>query len=161
MAVIVHSDLGAQENKVCHRSHFSPFHLAMKRWGQTPRSQFFKCWVLSQLFHSCLSPLSRGSFSFSSVSAITVVSTALSGCWYFFQKSWIQLVIHPAWHFPWCTLHISYITRVTTYSLEDSFPNLEPVCCPMSNSCYGEEPIDLSNDRRKFTAVEKREESSF
>ena len=28
------------------------------------------------------------------------------GCWYFSQKSWFQLVIHPAWHFTWCTLHI-------------------------------------------------------
>ena len=28
------------------------------------------------------------------------------GC-YFFCQSWFQLVIHPAWHFTWCTLHIS------------------------------------------------------
>ena len=25
--------------------------------------------------------------------------------WYFSQKSWFQLVLHPAWHFTWCTLH--------------------------------------------------------
>ena len=26
---------------------------------------------------------------------------------YFSRQSWFQLVIHPAWHFAWCTLHIS------------------------------------------------------
>ena len=29
------------------------------------------------------------------------------GCWYFSQQSWFQLVIHPAWHFTWCTMHRS------------------------------------------------------
>ena len=26
---------------------------------------------------------------------------------YFSQQSWFQLVLHPGWHFTWCTLHIS------------------------------------------------------
>ena len=26
---------------------------------------------------------------------------------YFSQQSWFQLLLHPAWHFAWCTLHIS------------------------------------------------------
>ena len=29
------------------------------------------------------------------------------GYWYFSQQSWFQLVLHPAWHFTWCTLHLS------------------------------------------------------
>ena len=29
------------------------------------------------------------------------------GYWYFWQ-SWFQLVLHPAWDFAWCTLHINY-----------------------------------------------------
>ena len=29
------------------------------------------------------------------------------GYWYLSQQSWFQLVLHPAWHFTWCTLHIS------------------------------------------------------
>ena len=38
------------------------FHLfAMKWWDRMPWSWFFECWVLSQLFHSLLSPSSRGS----------------------------------------------------------------------------------------------------
>jgi len=28
------------------------------------------------------------------------------GYWYFFQQSWFQLVLHPARHFAWCTLHL-------------------------------------------------------
>ena len=27
-------------------------------------------------------------------------------------------MLHPVWHFTWCTLHISYISRVTIYSLD-------------------------------------------
>ena len=29
------------------------------------------------------------------------------GYWYFSWQSWFQLVLHPVWHFSWCTLHIS------------------------------------------------------
>ena len=29
------------------------------------------------------------------------------GYWYFSQRSWFQFVLHPAWHFTWCPLHIS------------------------------------------------------
>ena len=28
------------------------------------------------------------------------------GCRYFSRQSWFQLVLHPTWHFSWCTLHI-------------------------------------------------------
>ena len=41
---------------------------------------------------------------------------------------------HSAHHFSWCTLHISWISTVTTYSLDDSSPYLELDCCSMSNS---------------------------
>ena len=27
------------------------------------------------------------------------------GCWYFSQQSWFLLMIYPAWHFTWGTLH--------------------------------------------------------
>ena len=56
------------------------------------------------------------------------------GYWYFSWQSWFQLVFPPAQRFSWCTLHISYISRVTVYSLTYSFPYLEPVCCSMSSS---------------------------
>ena len=40
-----------------------PHLFAMKWWDRIPLSSFFECWVLSQLFHSPLSPLSRGSLA--------------------------------------------------------------------------------------------------
>ena len=68
---------------------------------------FFFCWVLSQLFHSPLSPSSRGSL-------FPLFFLPLGWCnwhiWcycYFSQQSWFQLVIHPAQYFTWCTLCIS------------------------------------------------------
>ena len=38
-----------------------PHLFARKWWDQMPQSKFFECWVWSQLFHSPLSPSSRGS----------------------------------------------------------------------------------------------------
>ena len=51
-AVIICSDFGAQENKICHGFHSLPIYL--------PWSDGTRC-PLSQLFHSPLSPSSRGS----------------------------------------------------------------------------------------------------
>ena len=50
------------------------------------------------------------------------------GYWYFSQQSWFQLELHPAWNFTWCTLHRSYINRVTIYSLD--------VLLSQSNYCF-------------------------
>ena len=59
------------------------------------------------------------------LSAIRVVSSAylcimssVKHYWCFSQQFWFQLVLHPTWHFPWCTLHISEISRVTIYILD-------------------------------------------
>ena len=49
-----------------------PYLFAMNWWDWMPWSSFFKCWVLSQLFHSPLSCSSRGS----SLSSVRVVSSA-------------------------------------------------------------------------------------
>ena len=46
----------------------------MKWWDQMPWSSFFKCWVLSQLFHSAFTFIKRH-FSSSLLSAIKVVSS--------------------------------------------------------------------------------------
>ena len=57
-------------------------------------------------------------FSSSSLSAINVVyHLHIWGYWYFSRQSWFQLVLLPVQRFSWCTLHISYISRVTIYSL--------------------------------------------
>ena len=58
-------------------------------------------------------------FSSSLLSAIMVVCHLyIWGYWYFSWQSWFQLVLHPAQHFAWCTLHLSKISRVTTYSFD-------------------------------------------
>ena len=59
-AVTICSDFGAQENS---QSLYPLFlHLvAVKWWNRIPWSSFSECCVLSQLFHSLFSPLSRGS----------------------------------------------------------------------------------------------------
>ena len=48
-------------------------------------------------------------FSSSSLSATRVVSSAYLRLWYWYfsRQSWFQLVLLPAQHFSWCTLHIS------------------------------------------------------
>ena len=46
-------------------------------------------------------------FSSSSLSALRVASSAYLRLLIFPLKSWFKLVIHPAWHFAWCTLHKS------------------------------------------------------
>ena len=42
-----------------------------------------------------------------SLSTIRVVSSAYLRLLIFPWQSWFQTVLHPAWHFTWCTLHIS------------------------------------------------------
>ena len=46
-------------------------------------------------------------FSSSSLSAIGWCHLHVWGYWYCPQQSWFQLVLHPAWHFSCCTLHLS------------------------------------------------------
>ena len=70
-------------------------------------------------------------------------------------------MLHRAQHFSWCTLHISYISRVTIYSFDilytayihqyTAFSNLEPVCCSMSNSnCCLVTCIQISQEAGKL-----------
>ena len=72
-------------------------------------------------------------FSSSLLSATRMVSSAIWSYWYFSQQSWFQLVLHPAWHLTWCTLHISQIRRVTIYSLDILLFRFGIVCfsCPV------------------------------
>ena len=59
-AVIICSDFGAQENSLLLFPLF-PHLFAMKWWDQIAWASFFEFWVLSQLFHSPLSPSLRDS----------------------------------------------------------------------------------------------------
>ena len=46
-------------------------------------------------------------FSSSSLLPLKWYHLHIKGCCYFPRQSWLQLVIHLAQHFTWCTLHIS------------------------------------------------------
>ena len=99
------SDFAIQENKICHCNRFYPIYL--------PWSDGTECHDLSFLnFLSFKPAFSFSSFNFikrlfssSLLSAIMWYHLDIWGCWYF-QQPWFQLVIHPAQHFTWCTLHI-------------------------------------------------------
>ena len=115
-AVTIHSDFGAQENKVCYCFHFFPFYWP---WSEGLDTLILVFWVLSfkPAFSVSWFTLLKRLFSSCSLSDIRVVSSACRGCWYFSWQSSFQLVISPAWHFTWCTLHRSLISRVAIYSL--------------------------------------------
>ena len=72
-AVTICSDFGAQENKVCHCFHCFSIYLP---WSDGTRCHDLSFLNVKLLFHSPLSLSSRGSFSFSSLSATRVVSSA-------------------------------------------------------------------------------------
>ena len=106
IAVTVCSDFGAQENKVCHCSIFSPF-ICNEMMG--PDAMILVFWMLSfkPTFSLSSSPSSRGSLVPLCFLPLGWCHLHIWGYWYFPQQSWLQLEIHPTRHFPWCTLHIS------------------------------------------------------
>ena len=60
--------------------------------------------LLTQLFQSPLSLSSRGSSVSLRFLPLGWCHLHIWGYWYFSRESWFQLA---AWHFVWCTLHIS------------------------------------------------------
>ena len=77
-SVTIHSDFGAQENKVCHCFHCFPHPSAIKWWDWMPWSSLFECCTLSQLFLF----VSLSSFTFIkrlfSSSVLTAIRVVLS-----------------------------------------------------------------------------------
>ena len=101
----------------------------------------FECWVLSQLFHSPLLLSSRGSLVLLCFLPQQWCHLHIWCYWYFSWQSWFQLVLHPARHFTWCTMHRSEISRVTIYSLDVQFSSVAQscptLCDPMNHSTPG------------------------
>ena len=66
-------------------------------------------WMLSfkPAFHSPLLPSSRGSLVPLHFLPLKWYHLHIWGCLYFSWQSWLQLMIHPAWHFTWCNLNRS------------------------------------------------------
>ena len=83
-----------------------------------PDSRILVFWMLS------FKPTSFSSFTFikrffsSSLSAIKVVSSAYLRLLIFLLAVLISAVLNPDWHFPWYTLQIGKISRVTIYNLD-------------------------------------------
>ena len=76
-------------------------------------AMIFVFWMLSfkPAFSLSSFTFNKRFFSSSSLSSIRVVSSAYLRLFIFSPKSWLQLdsnwMLHSAWHFAWCTLHIS------------------------------------------------------
>ena len=107
---------------------------AMKWWDRMPRSSFFECWVLRQLFHSPLSPSSRDSSVPLNFLPLKWYHLHTLGCWYFSQESWFQLVIHPAQHFSWYSLHDGTVNPTIRKDLK-TVPKF--CCCPIEGCPRG------------------------
>ena len=90
---------------VCHHFHCFPIYLP---WSVGLDARIFVFWMLSFKTDFSLSSFNfiKRLFSSSLLSAIRVVSFAYMRLLIFWQ-SWFQLVLHPAQHFAWCTLHRS------------------------------------------------------
>ena len=86
-AVTLQSDLRAQENKVCHCFHCFPIYLPWSDGTGWHDHSFFECWILSQLFHSPLSPSSRGSLVPLHILPLRWCHLHIWGHWYFSQQS--------------------------------------------------------------------------
>ena len=115
-AVTVHSDFGAQENKICHCFCFLPIYLPWSD-GTTCHDLSFVLLSFKPAFSLSSFTLIKTLFSSSSLSAIRVVLSA------YLRLLSLPTVLIPAyasssWHFTWCILHINYISRVTIYSLD-------------------------------------------
>jgi len=145
-AVIVHSDFGAQENKVCHHFHYFPF-ICHEVMGSDAMILGF--WMLSfkfftlffihkVLFHSLFSPSSRG-FNSSWLSAVRVVSSAYLRLLIFLSAILIPACAasSPVFSHDVCCIYVKLAGWQYT-ALTYSFPNLEPVPCFMSgsNCCF-------------------------
>ena len=74
-----------------------------------PDAMIFVFWMLSfkPTFSLSFFTFIKRLFSFSSLSAIRWCHLHIWGYWYLSRQSWFQLVLLPAQHFSWCTLHIS------------------------------------------------------
>ena len=74
-----------------------------------PNAMFFIFWMLSFKPAYPLSSFTfiKRLFSFFSLSATRVVASVYLRLLIFLPQSWFQLVLHPAQHFTWYTLHIN------------------------------------------------------
>ena len=103
--VTIHNDFGPQGNKICHCFSFFPSICHKVIRPDAMILVFLTLRFMSEFSLSSFTLIKR-LFSSSSLSATRVVPSAYLRLLMFSWQSWFQLVIHPARHFAWCTLHI-------------------------------------------------------
>ena len=129
VAVTIHSDFGAQENKICHCFHFFPFYLPWSD-GTGCHDLGFLNVAFQASFFTLSFTLIKRLFSSPLLSAIRVVSSA-----YLWLLIFLTAILILACGSSGLAFHMMCSAyRVAMYNLVVLFPNFEPVCCSMSGS---------------------------
>ena len=119
-AVTFHSDFGAQENKVCHCFHCFPIYLPCSG-GTGCHGVSFLNVELKETFSLSSFTFIKSLFSFSSLSAIRVVSSAYLGL----------LIFLLAFLIPACVSSSPvFLMMYSAYKLNNQGDNIQPSCTP-------------------------------
>ena len=116
-AVTIHSDFGAQENKVRHCSHCFLMYLPWSYGTGCHDLRFFECWVLSQLFSLSSFTFIKRLFSSFLLSAIRVVSSS-----YLRLLIFLLAILIPACDSPSPAFHM----MDSAYKLNKQGDNIQP-----------------------------------
>ena len=147
MAVVtVCSDFGAQENKICHFFHFSPFYLPWSNGTWCHDLSFLNAEFQASFFILLFYPLGNGGSSVPlHFLPLEWYHVHVWGCWYCFPPSPLHLPTSLPPLIPACDLSSPAFCMIySAYKLNkqgdniqpchNSFSNLEPVHCSMSSS---------------------------
>ena len=93
----IHSDFGAQDNKIYDCFHCFPIYLPWSEGTWCHDLSFFDCWVLSQIFHSPLSALSRGSLVSLNFLLWGRCHLHIWGYWYYEFEDYLKRIIKLVW----------------------------------------------------------------
>ena len=109
----------------------------MKWWAWIPWSSFFECWVLSQFFHSLLSPSLRGSLSPLCFSAIREVSSAHLRLLIFLPAILLPACdsSSPAFHMMYFAYKWQYTAFSVYVQLKPSLKDFEPYLANTWDEC--------------------------
>ena len=127
-AATIHSDFGAQENKVCHCFHFSPIYLP---WSGQTGCHDLRFWMLSFKPAFSLSSFTfiMRLFSFSLLSAIRVVSSAYLRL---YDGIFLPSILIPVCASSILEFHMMY----SVCKLNKQGDNIQPWCTPFPVLIY-------------------------
>ena len=118
----------------------------MKWWDQVPWSLFYECWVLSQLFHSPLSPSSRGSWVAVCFLPLGWCHLHIRGYWYFSCTDTGTLLLYRCCYKKFSSVQFSLLVVSNSLPPHES-QHARPLCpsptpgvysnsCPSSQWCH-------------------------